>query len=87
MQEWAGWLGLGIANIVSLVNPEIVILGGGIGSQCDFLVPRIRQVVEKWAQPVSARSVKITTSPLEGEAGLLGAAYGALLRWEEGNKI
>ena len=83
MDQLAGWLGLGIANIVSLINPQIVILGGGLGSQCDFLLPRIHQVVEQWAQPVSARSVKITSSQLGGEAGLLGAAYGAQIRWHE----
>ena len=85
VKQWAGWLGLGIANIVSLTNPEIVILGGGIGSQCDFILPRIQQVVEQWAQPVSAGSVKIAASQLGGEAGLLGAAYGALLRCYEEN--
>lgn len=83
VDQLAGRLGLGIANIVSLVNPDRVILGGGLGSQCDFLLPRIREVVEQWAQPMAARSVKITVSALGGEAGLLGAAYGALLRWEE----
>jgi glucokinase len=81
--RWADWIGLGVANIVSLVNPEIVILGGGLGSQCGFLLPRIQGVVKQWAQPVAAASAKITTSPLGGEAGLLGAAYAALLRWEE----
>lgn len=80
VQEFAGWLGLGIANIVSLVNPEMVILGGGVGAQCEFLLPRIRAVVERWAQPISAQSVVITVSQLGADAGLLGAAYSALLR-------
>ena len=77
------WIGLGIANIVSLLNPELVILGGGVGSQCEGLLPHIRQVVQQWAQPTSAQSVKITTSNLGADAELLGAAYGALLRGEK----
>ena len=77
------WLGLGIANIVSLLNPELVILGGGVGNQCKDLLPHIRQVVRQWAQPTSAQSVRITTSKLGTDAELLGAAYGALLRWEK----
>ena len=77
------WLGLGIANIVSLLNPELVILGGGVGNQCEDLLPHIRRVVQQWAQPTSAQSVKITTSKLGADAELLGAAYGALLRWEK----
>lgn len=78
--EFAGWLGLGIANVVSLINPEVVILGGGIGAQCDFLLPRLREVVDRWAQPISAKSVFLTTSKLGADAGLLGAAYSAILR-------
>lgn len=76
----AGWLGLGVANIISLVNPEIIILGGGVGCHCTFLLPRIQQVARSWAQPISAANAIITTSTLGVEAGLLGAAYGALLR-------
>jgi glucokinase len=73
-------LGLGIANIVSLINPELVVLGGSVGSNAGFLIPDIRQVVLRWAQPISARSLRIVPSRLNGEAGLLGAAYGLLLR-------
>ena len=58
LDELADWLGLGLANIVSLVNPEVIILGGGMGSRCETLLPRIHQVIQRWAQPISARSVK-----------------------------
>jgi glucokinase len=80
--EIADLLGSGIANIVSLVNPEIIILGGSVGSNAGFLIPRIHEVVNTWAQPVSARAVQIFVSTLAGDAGLLGAAYGAMLRFE-----
>jgi glucokinase len=80
--EIADLLGSGIANIVSLVNPEVVILGGSVGANAGFLIPRIYEVVNTWAQPVSARAVRIFESTLAGDAGLLGAAYGALLRFE-----
>lgn len=83
LDRLAGWLGLGIANIVSLVNPEVVILGGGMGSQCERLLPSIQQIVQRWAQPISARAVQLKISPLGGQAGLLGAAYAAWLRLRE----
>jgi len=79
--ETADLLGSGIANIISLVNPEIIILGGSVGANAGFLIPRIYEVVNTWAQPVSARSVQILESTLAGDAGLLGAAYSALLRF------
>ena len=81
--EIADLLGSGIANIVSLVNPEIIILGGSVGSNAGFLIPRIYEVVNTWAQPVSAKAVQIFESTLAGDAGLLGAAYSALLRIEK----
>jgi glucokinase len=83
LDRLAGWLGLGIANIVSLVNPEVVILGGGVGSQCSRLLSSIGEVVQRWAQPISARSVQLNVSPLGAQAGLLGAAYVAWLRLRE----
>jgi glucokinase len=83
LKQVAGQLGLGIANIVSLVNPEVVILGGGMGSQCAALIPSIYEIIQRWAQPISARAVQLKISPLGGQAGLLGAAYAAWLRLRE----
>jgi glucokinase len=80
VDQTASLLGLGVANIISLVNPEIVILGGSIGRQDDLLLPGLRQVVLQWAQPASARSVSIVTSRLGADAGLYGAAYAVLTR-------
>lgn len=78
--EEAELLGMGIANIVSLVNPEIVILGGSVGSHAQFLLPQIKKTINRYAQPISAQSITLTTSQLGANAGLLGAAYGILLR-------
>jgi len=80
VDQTASLLGLGVANIISLVNPEIIILGGSIGRQDDLLLPRLRQVVMHWAQPASARSVSIVASQLGADAGLYGAAYAVLAR-------
>ncbi len=78
--ETADLLGVGIANVISLVNPEVVILGGSVGSNAGFLTPRIAAVMRRYAQPISGRDVEILPSSLGGEAGLLGAAYGLILR-------
>lgn len=80
VQETARLIGLGVANVVSLVNPEIVILGGSIGCQGDLLLPVVRETVAAWAQPASATDLPIISSELGADAGLLGAAYAALLR-------
>jgi predicted NBD/HSP70 family sugar kinase len=54
-----------------------VILGGSVGQHSDLMLPIVRQIVSKWAQPYSARDLLIVCSKLGEEAGLLGAAYSA----------
>ncbi len=83
VEETANILGIGIANIVSLVNPEIIILGGSVGRQGDLLEERIREVVLRWAQPISAKSVVFRSSELGVMAGLYGAAYAVLDRTKQ----
>jgi glucokinase len=81
--EEAELLGMGIANVVSLVNPEMIILGGSVGSNASFLLPKIKSVMEQYAQPISSQTVQIVTSKLGADAGLFGAAYGILLRLKD----
>jgi glucokinase len=80
INEVAVYIGMGIANVISLANPDIVILGGSIGQQGDLLLPKVREVATHWAQPLSALDVPIVSSTLGAEAGLLGAAYAAQQR-------
>jgi glucokinase len=70
--------GMAVANVVSLFNPEIIILGGGVfGPAAEFL-PRIRAEAEKWAQPVAMKRTRVRVSKLGPDAGLLGAGYFAV---------
>ena len=80
IHEAAKAIGQGVASVISLVNPEIVILGGSIGQQGDMLLETVRETVKHWAQPISAHNVPIVSSTLGEEAGLLGAAYAAYQR-------
>lgn len=70
----ARWLGLGVANLVSLFNPEIVVLGGGLMAAGEFFLDTVRRIVLERAQPRSARMARIELSRLGPEVGLLGAA-------------
>lgn len=74
VETTAYYLGLGIANLVSVLNPEMVVLGGGIMQAGDLFLPTIRSVISKWAQPISAQQVRIELTQLGENAGLLGAA-------------
>lgn len=70
--------GMAVANLVSLFNPEKIIIGGGVFGPAVPLIPVIRQEAMKWAQPVSISQVSIEPSALSGEAGVYGAGFLAL---------
>ncbi|MDR3719003.1 MAG: ROK family protein [Bryobacteraceae bacterium] len=78
IEETARYLGIGIANLVSVLNSEMIVLGGGLMQAGDLFLPAIRRVMPVWAQPVSAQQVRIELTQLGEDAGLLGAARLAL---------
>jgi predicted NBD/HSP70 family sugar kinase len=64
-------LGVGVANLVSLLNPERVILGGRVSRACDHFMPAFEQTVDMRAWHASTRDIRVST--LERGA-VLGAA-------------
>lgn len=72
-------MAMGIANIVSILNPEIVVLGGGLFQSDLRLLEPVRARVARWAQPLAAAAVRIEPSGLGEDAGLFGAAK---LAWD-----
>lgn len=79
IKETARYLGMGIANIVSILNPKMIVLGGGVMQAADLFLDTITQEMRGWAQPVASRQVRIELTSLGEDAGLLGAARLALL--------
>jgi len=66
--------GMASANLVSLLNPQKVIWGGGIFGPAVPFIDDIYREALRWAQPISIRQTQFVASQVE-EAGLLGAAY------------
>lgn len=67
--------GMAVANLVSLFNPEKIIIGGGLFGPAIPLIPDIRKEAAKWAQPISINQVIIDSSSLAGDAGVYGAGF------------
>ena len=74
MSQCIEFWGMAVANLVSLFNPEMIVLGGGVFESASRFLPRIRAEARKWAQPISIDQVAIETSTLGADAGLYGAA-------------
>lgn len=70
--------GMAAANLVSLVNPERVIFGGGVFGPASRFLPDIAREARRWAQPISITQVEFAASTLGGTAALHGAGHVAL---------
>lgn len=73
-------LGYAVANLVSLFDPEIVVIGGGLAQASDLFLDALRKSMKERAQPISGKRVAVATSRLSGDANLLGVAQLALMR-------
>jgi glucokinase len=78
LAETARYLGMGLANLVSLLNPQMIVLGGGLMAGAEWLLEPARREMMVWAQPVAAQTVRVVLSELGADAALLGAARLAL---------
>jgi glucokinase len=67
-------LGFGVANMVSMFDPEIVIIGGGMAAAADLYLDSLRAAMLERAQPLAAKKVKLVVSKLGDRANLLGCA-------------
>ncbi len=74
-EECIRFWGMAVANLVSLFNPEKIIVGGGVFGPAKQFIPVIKVEAAKWAQPISLKQVSIEASALGTDAGVYGAAY------------
>lgn len=72
------YLGIGLANLINIINPEMIVIGGGVVNGWDLFEKHMHQQVEERAFPLLAARVKIVRAKCGDDAGLLGAARLAL---------
>jgi len=81
LAAWRNWiddLGYGLANIVAMVNPSMIALGGGVASAGRFITDQVGPLVEVRSTMVPPGSTTIVTATLGNDAGAIGAATMAL---------
>lgn len=68
IEDTARWTAIGIASVVALIDPEMVILGGGIGARPEFI-----SRIESHLSQCLPKPVPVAPSPLENRATLMGS--------------
>jgi glucokinase len=78
-EEMGFYLGVGLANLINIFNPENVVIGGGLLEAQDLYWEKMKLIMKEYALSPSQESVKISPSVLGERASAIG---GALLAWE-----
>jgi glucokinase len=73
-------LGLAVANLISLFDPQVVIVSGGMSAAADLFYDTLKETALARCQPLAAKQVQIKLSRLGNDANLLGMGYLALGR-------
>ena len=79
VDETVEWLAMGVANLVSALNPQVVVLGGGLMQARDLFLAPVRRAVRRWAEPRAVMQCRIEATALGEDAALFGAARLAFL--------
>jgi len=68
------YIGIGLSSVINLLNPEKVIIGGGVAASGDFLMDSIKDTVKKRAMKIAGETVEIVPAQLGNTAGVIGAS-------------
>ena len=68
------YLGVGLANLINLLGPEVIVIGGGVANAWDLFEGHMLEQIRSRAFPSLSQHVKIKPAECGDNAGLLGAA-------------
>lgn len=81
VESAARWLGIALANLVNIFNPELIILGGMFAQGQDLILPAARQTLRQMAFAGLGEKARLETTRFGWRAGVTGAAALALLNF------
>ncbi|MGE5584575.1 MAG: ROK family protein [Bacillota bacterium] len=80
----ADYLGIGIANLVNILNPDTIVIGGGVSRVGEILLEPVREVVAERALRPAFEAVRIVQAELGPDAGVVGAVCLVLSKLKTG---
>lgn len=78
VDEAAHLMGVTAANLITSINPNMLVIGGRVARDAPHLIPRIAEIAREYAMPVSMQGVEVVPTTLGDEATLMGALALAL---------
>ncbi len=78
LNERARYMGIGLANLVNTVSPEMIVLDGIFAAGQDLLFPPVRETLRRWAFAGMGEQVQLVPPTFGADAGVIGAAALAL---------
>jgi len=79
LDEAMTYLGVGMANLVNLFNPELIVIGGGLTNMGARIFDPVRSIIQRRAFRAAAQVVRVVPAQLGDDVGVLGAAAVAML--------
>ncbi|AZB44628.1 ROK family transcriptional regulator [Bacillus sp. FJAT-42376] len=83
VHEVVDHIGFAIANMISIINPEVVLLGGGVSKSADWFMPRIKEIITEYASV----SAPVKRTAFAENLGVVGAVSLVLREIESALKV
>ncbi len=79
-RDVGSWLGVGISTLVNLLNPDRIVLAGGLANAWGLFLPSLRETMRRHVLDGSRQAARIVRGTLGPSAGVIGAAA---IVWEQ----
>ena len=75
LDAWTDEIAQGLAGMVHIFNPQLILIGGGVSAQQKLLIDPIAAKVKASVMPAFAEGLEIRAAQLHNDAGMVGAIY------------
>jgi len=75
LDTWTDEIAQGLAGMVHIFNPQLILIGGGVSAQQKLLIAPIAAKVKASVMPAFAEGLEVRAAQLHNDAGMVGAVY------------
>ena len=84
LNRWIDEIAQGLAGMVHIFNPQLILIGGGVSAQQELLIEPLAKKVKASVMPAFAEGLEVRAAQLHNDAGMVGAVY--YFRQQEENR-